>query len=409
MVWTPKTNSGCSILDTNTSLRSGENRNCKYTMAYRKNGMQSITQIIQYVATVSLFALLFTTASVRAGEMNWGSYAHAHTRVCEFADCSGVVLTNSDTVEGAFDDDAQEQSAFSSASSGPHGTISAGTDYNNLSLDVYSIFLRSGSTSSVAGGAVEGVAEGLAYYIYSGSPKLLTITTTLAGEFSGPLSGADNNFDGIRGTVRVFQNQEAIDAISLDEVGAVLECVLGCYFPDQEMSVQLDENVSVLSDSATFNLNDGDGFYVHGRGAFVAAGGGTISNTTRIGVSFSSIEGLISVPGPVQIDADGDEVPDSLDNCTNSPNPGQIDVDGDGFGNRCDPDHDNNCVVNFLDIIRYSQSFNSAIGDSNYDPLVDLDSSGAVGFVDYAITTGTYLRPPGPSNVECVAAASEFK
>ncbi len=104
--------------------------------------------------------------------------------------------------------------------------------------------------------------------------------------------------------------------------------------------------------------------------------------------------------GPM--DSDGDGVPDDIDNCTNVPNVDQIDVDGDGFGNRCDPDFDNNCSVNFLDIIRYRASFGSVIGDPGYDPVVDIDSSGAIGFIDYIAITVTFFGQPGPSTLECV-------
>lgn len=40
---------------------------------------------------------------------------------------------------------------------------------------------------------------------------------------------------------------------------------------------------------------------------------------------------------PVVIDADGDGVPDTEDNCPAVANPGQEDADGDGIGDACDP------------------------------------------------------------------------
>jgi hypothetical protein len=48
-------------------------------------------------------------------------------------------------------------------------------------------------------------------------------------------------------------------------------------------------------------------------------------------------------------DADGDSVPDVLDNCPAMTNPAQQDADGDGLGDACDDDADGDGVANTLD------------------------------------------------------------
>ena len=51
------------------------------------------------------------------------------------------------------------------------------------------------------------------------------------------------------------------------------------------------------------------------------------------------------VPNPDQADADGDWVGDVADNCPDDSNADQVDADGDGLGNACDPDDDNDGVL----------------------------------------------------------------
>ena len=53
------------------------------------------------------------------------------------------------------------------------------------------------------------------------------------------------------------------------------------------------------------------------------------------------------------LDADGDGVPDNLDNCPGVVNPDQADLDGDGSGDACDPDIDGDLWANDLDCLPY--------------------------------------------------------
>ena len=91
------------------------------------------------------------------------------------------------------------------------------------------------------------------------------------------------------------------------------------------------------------------------------------------------------------LDADGDGVYDTADNCINVANPGQHDADGDGHGNICDADFDQDCSVSFLDLSIFKAGFFG--GDAN----LDLDSSGSVDFTDLAMMNDVFFTSPGPS------------
>jgi len=91
-------------------------------------------------------------------------------------------------------------------------------------------------------------------------------------------------------------------------------------------------------------------------------------------------------------DSDGDGVADAQDNCTLVSNTSQQDSDNDGYGNVCDPDINNDGVVNFVDISLWTPAFNT----SNNGPE-DFNGDGLVNFLDFSIMTEMFLLPPGPS------------
>ncbi|MFK8031301.1 MAG: membrane dipeptidase [Gammaproteobacteria bacterium] len=91
------------------------------------------------------------------------------------------------------------------------------------------------------------------------------------------------------------------------------------------------------------------------------------------------------------VDSDSDGIIDGVDNCTLVANPSQTDTDGDGYGNRCDADINNDCIINFLDIAAFPDQF---LGTNE---LFDFTGEGAVNFLDYSYMTGVFLDAPGPS------------
>ncbi len=92
---------------------------------------------------------------------------------------------------------------------------------------------------------------------------------------------------------------------------------------------------------------------------------------------------------------DCDGVANTIDNCTLLDNTAQRDTDGDGFGNACDPDLNNDGVVNFLDISSWVPFFNTACGDVDED----FDGDGGCNFGDYALFPQFFMQPPGPSGI----------
>lgn len=97
-------------------------------------------------------------------------------------------------------------------------------------------------------------------------------------------------------------------------------------------------------------------------------------------------------------DDDGDGVDTSVDNCTIAPNPDQTDTDGDGYGNACDADFNNDCIVNVSDIpiLRdlYGQPDNQA----------DLTGDGFTNVPDLIRVRELFNAAPGPSPADpCVS------
>ena len=91
------------------------------------------------------------------------------------------------------------------------------------------------------------------------------------------------------------------------------------------------------------------------------------------------------------VDTDSDGVFDDVDNCTTIANPGQIDSNGDGYGNVCDADLNNDCIVNAVDLGIFRTVFFS--NDAN----ADLNGDGTVNTVDLGILRTQFFSPPGPS------------
>ncbi len=94
---------------------------------------------------------------------------------------------------------------------------------------------------------------------------------------------------------------------------------------------------------------------------------------------------------PVVVDADGDGVADSVDNCTEASNSDQMDTDADGFGNMCDADLNADCIVNVQDLGLLRTAFFTDDDDA------DFNGDDTVNVVDLGIMRTGFFMEPGPS------------
>lgn len=120
-----------------------------------------------------------------------------------------------------------------------------------------------------------------------------------------------------------------------------------------------------------------------------------------IGLSGTSFAGSI-------VDADGDGVPDTFDNCVNIDNGplqatgscnGQEDADLDGYGNPCNADWNSDGLVGGADFLAFSASFGSTPASGNWNPVVDSNCDNIIGGGDFLLFSaqfgGSFAIPGG--------------
>jgi hypothetical protein len=108
----------------------------------------------------------------------------------------------------------------------------------------------------------------------------------------------------------------------------------------------------------------------------------------------ASAEFAGSVVEPPPVDTDGDGVADNADNCKLVANTNQRNTDGDNFGNICDPDFNQNGLVDPTDFSRLKSKLGTPSANE------DLNGNGIVDPTDFSLLK-TYLgKAPGPSGLQ---------
>lgn len=232
----------------------------------------------------------------------------------------------------------------------------------------------------------------------------VTLTTTAAGGggvsniFIGPYAGLWIGEDDVSGdytmtfSATITSIEIEFDALSPIGVGDP-ETIFGFATDNGPVSITYTNQQFTEYDGTTITSVDED----DGQGIIEYSG----SPYTQF--LFSHAQGMqsgfiierIEIETASNNDADFDSVDDDADNCIDVANTDQRDTDGDGIGNACDPDLDNSCFVDFLDLGLFKNVFLSG------DPDGDLDGDGLVGFLDLGIVKIFFLAPPGPSANGC--------
>ena len=152
-------------------------------------------------------------------------------------------------------------------------------------------------------------------------------------------------------------------------------------------AAQADE-MSSTNYSINWDVTDGGGGTAMSTNYTVTDSIGQATAGTLMSENYTLAGGFQSPP-----DMDADRVKNFMDNCTEVMNEDQFDSNSDGFGNVCDPDLNNDGVINFIDLGSMKSVFFTADADA------DLNGDNNVNFIDLGIMKAAFFGEPGPSGI----------
>ncbi|TFG94876.1 MAG: hypothetical protein E4H11_05980 [Myxococcales bacterium] len=162
--------------------------------------------------------------------------------------------------------------------------------------------------------------------------------------------------------------------------GAPLETPAG-------IAIDGDRSILVSDAGATASADDGKVIRIDALSGLqsLVATAGTLDEPTGIGVRAPAAGAFV--------DQDGDGITDVEDNCIAVANADQLDTDLDFIGNACDPDFNNNGIVDTADFLAIRAAFGTN------DPNVDIDGDGVVTLAEFVVLRSCFGLSPGQSGL----------